>query len=98
MKFMSGWTWYCEHHDSFGMGDTELEVQHMANSHINFNLKSGDPCQLYLKNQGEPSKTLPTNLPTTKESPKPSNYMVRVKENFARAWQRWDESEYSKLR
>jgi hypothetical protein len=98
MKFMSGWTWYCEHHDSFGMGDTELEVQHMANAHMSFYLKSGNPCQLYLKNQGEPSKTLPSTLPTTKDSPKPSNYMVRVKENFARAWQRWDESEDSKLR
>jgi len=80
MKFMSGWTWYCEHHDSFGMSDTELEVQHLANAHMNFYLKSGNPCQLYLK------------------TPKPSNYMARVKENFARAWQRWDESEDLRLR
>ena len=95
---MSGWTWYCEYHDSFGMGDTELEVQHTANAHMNFYLKSANPCQTYLKNQGEPSKTLPVTLPTSKESPKPSNYMARVKENFARAWQRWDESEDLQLR
>lgn len=95
---MSGWTWYCEDHDSFGMGDTEHEVQHMANAHMNFYLKSGNPCQLYLKNQGEPSQTLRANPPVSKATPKPSNYMTRVKENFARAWQRWDENEDSQLR
>lgn len=98
MKFMSGWTWYCEYHDSFGIGDTELEVQHMANAHTSFYLKSGNPCQLFLKNQGEPSKTLaPTSQVATKV-PKPDSYMSRVKENFARAWQRWDASEDLQLR
>jgi hypothetical protein len=95
---MSGWTWYCEYHDSFGMGDSELEVQHMANAHMHFYMKSGNPCQLYLKNQGEPSRTLPASLPVVTEPLKPSNYMAKVKENFARAWQRWDESEDLQLR
>lgn len=95
---MSGWTWYCEYHDSFGMGDSELEVQHMANAHMNFYLKSGNPCQLYLKNQSEPSRTLPASPLFITEKPKPSNYMDKVKENFARAWQRWDESEDLQLR
>lgn len=95
---MSGWTWYCEYHDSFGMGDMELEVRHMANTHMNFYLKSGNPCQLYLKNQGEPSQTLPPDPLIIQGTPKPSNYMARVKENFARARQRWDESEDSQLR
>lgn len=98
MKFMSGWTLYCEYHDSFGMGDTEIEVQHMANAHMNFYLKSGNPCQLYVKNQGEPSQTLPPSPPIIKETPKPSNYMARVKENFERAWQRWDNNEDLQLR
>jgi len=98
MKFMSGWTWYCEYHDSFGMGDTEIEVQHMANAHMNFYLKSGNPCQLYVKNQGEPSQILPPSPPIIKETPKPSSYMARVKENFERAWQRWDENEDLQLR
>lgn len=98
MKFMSGWTWYCEYHDSFGMADTEIEVQHMANAHMNFYLKSGNPCHLYVKNQGEPSKTLPPSPPIIKEAPKPSTYMARVKENFERAWQRWDEKEDLQLR
>ena len=98
MKFMSGWTWYCEYHDSFGMGDTEFEVQHMANAHINFYLKSGNPCQLYLKNQGEPSQTRPSNPPNDKKLPQPSSYMAKVKANFARAWQRWDENEDLQLR
>ena len=80
------------------MGDTELEVQHMANAHMNFYINSGNPCQLYLKNQGEPSGSLPAKAPVVKEIPKPSNYMSRVKENFARAWQRWDESEDLQLR
>lgn len=95
---MSGWTWYCEYHDSFGMGDSELEVQHMANAHMHFYMKSGNPCQLYLKNQGEPSRTLPASAPVVAEPLKPSNYMAKVKENFARAWQRWDESEDLQLR
>lgn len=95
---MSGWTWYCEYHDSFGMGDSELEVQHMANAHMHFYMKSGNPCQLYLKNQGEPSRTLPASSPVVTEPLKPSNYMAKVKENFARAWQRWDESEDLQLR
>jgi hypothetical protein len=98
MKFMTGWTWYCEYHDSFGMGDTEIEVQHMANAHTNFYLKSGNPCQLYVKNQGEPSQTLPPSPPIIKETPKRSNYMARVKENFERAWQRWDNNEDLQLR
>jgi len=98
MKFMSGWTWYCEHHDSFGLGDTEIEVQHMANAHMNFYLKSGNPCQLYLKNQGEPSQALPPAPPMIENVPKPSTYMARVKENFARAWQRWDQDEDLQLR
>lgn len=98
MKFMRGWTWYCEYHDSFGQGDTELEVQHLANAHMNFYLKSGNPCQLYLKNQGEPSQTLPPNSLVINEKPKASNYMAKVKENFARAWQRWDENEDLQLR
>lgn len=98
MKYMSGWTWYCEYHDSFGMGDTEFEVQHMGDAHMTFYLKNGDPCHLYIKNQGEPSKTLPAKAQAASDSPKPSNYMERVKENFARAWQKWDESEDEQLR
>ena len=98
MNFMSGWTWYCEYHDSFGMGDTEFEVQHMANAHMKFYLKSRNPCQMYFKNQGEPSRTLPPNPPIIKDVPKPLSYMSKVKENFARAWQRWDESEDVQLR
>jgi hypothetical protein len=65
---------------------------------MNFYLKTGNPCQLYLKNQGEPSQTLPPSSPVIKELPKTSNYMTRVKEKFARAWQRWDESEDLQLR
>lgn len=98
MRFMSGWTWYCEHHDSFGMGDTENEVQHMANAHVSFYLKSGNPCRMYLKNQDEPPQGKPTGPSPKPDTPKPSNYMARVKENFARAWQRWDEREDLQLR
>lgn len=93
MKFMSGWTWYCEYHDSFGTGDSELEVQHLANAHIKFSMKSGDPCQMYLKNQSKPMQISPSSVSKAVDAPKPSTYMSRVKENFARAWQKWDEKE-----
>ena len=98
MKYMSGWTWYCEYHDSFGMGDSEQEVQRLANAHIKFSLKSGDPCQMYLKNQGEPTRSESFTLEKSTDAPKPSTYMARVKENFARAWQRWDKNEDLQLR
>lgn len=95
---MSGWTWYCEYHDSFGMGDTEIEVQHMANAHTSFYLKAGNPCQLYLKNQDEPLQALSAYPALIKRTLKPSNYMAKVKANFARAWQRWTENEDLYLR
>ena len=95
---MTGWTWYCDNHDSFGLGDTELEVQHVANAHANFYLNSPHPCRLYIKNQGDPPASQSLTLPVNPKTPKPSNYMARVKENFARAWQRWDESEDIQLR
>ena len=99
MKFMSGWTWYCEYHDSFGIGDTEQEVQYTANAHMRFHLESGDPCRLTLKNQSVPevgSKISPPSQETSQ--PEPQNYMERVKENFSRAWKRWDSSEDAKLK
>ena len=95
---MSGWTWYCEYHDSFGMGDAELEVQHMANAHMNFYLKSGNPCQLHLKNQAEPVSEKSPKTSKLNEGTKPSSYMSRVKENFSRAWQKWDKDEDDRLR
>jgi hypothetical protein len=98
MKFMSGWTWYCEYHDCFGLGDTELEVQHMANAHMNFYLKSGNPCQLHVKNQANPKIEKSAPKSKTGAGPKPSNYMSRVKENFSRAWQKWDKDEDNRLR
>ena len=96
---MSGWTWYCEYHDSFGIGDSELEVQYTANAHMKFHIKSGDPCQLTLKNQSEPEQgsriaALEQKVPEVKSS----NYMEKVKENFTRAWKRWDAAEDAKLK
>jgi len=92
---MSGWTWYCEHHDSFGTGDSEQEVQHMANAHVTFYMRIGNPCHMYLKNQGDPPSSMPPKRPIGPKpnKPQPSTYMSRVKENFARAWQRWEASE-----
>lgn len=93
MKFMSGWTWYCEYHNSFGIGDTQSEIQHMANAHVNFHIKSGNPCQMFFKNQEDPSNSFQLQSDSIEQSPKQSTYMARVKENFSRAWQKWDESE-----
>jgi len=97
---MTGWTWYCESHDSFGTGDTEDEVQHIAHAHINFYTKSKVPCRIFLKNQGDPPSGQPSGPPVSPKpmAPRASTYMERVKENFARAWQRWDESEDAKLK
>ena len=75
------------------MGDSELEIKHIAASHMNFYNKSGNPCHLYIKNQGKPSHTLAPNPSFNKETLQPLSYMARVKENFARAWQKWDASE-----
>ncbi len=96
---MSGWTWYCEHHDSFGIGDSELEVQYTANAHMKFHLKSGDPCRLTLKNQSEPVQV--TDIASEEQDivdTQPQSYMDKVKESFARAWQRWDAEEDAKLK
>jgi hypothetical protein len=100
MRFMGGWTWYCEHHDSFGIGQTESEVQHLANAHISYYLKTGNPCRMYFKNQENPPAGTDPKKPSGSGPNKPqaSTYMARVKENFARAWQKWDESEESQLK
>lgn len=92
---MSGWTWYCEHHDQFGTGDSEQEIQHMANAHVSFYLKAGDSCRMYFKNQGDSPSSQPRKKPIKPKptSPQPTTYMSKVKANFARAWQRWDSSE-----
>lgn len=100
MKFMSGWTWYCESHDSFGTGDTEKEVRHIAHAHINFYPKSEVQCRIFFKNQGDPPSGQLSGPPVSPKpmAPRASTYMERVKENFARAWQRWDENEDLQLR
>lgn len=97
MRFNSGWTWYCEHHNSFGTSDSQEEIQHLANAHVNFHIKSGDPCQMFFKNQDDPPKSFELKSNLNKPAPKKSTYMERVKENFARAWQKWDEEEDKKL-
>lgn len=97
---MSGWTWYCEHHDSFGTGETESEVQHLANAHISYYLKSGNPCQMYFKNQENPpagTRLKKTHVPKKIKAER-STYMERVKENFGRAWQKWELSEDLQLK
>ena len=99
MKFMSGWTWYCEYHDSFGIGDSELEVQYTANAHMRFHIKSGNPCQMTLKNQSEPEQGSRISALAQQDIEiKPQNYVEKVKENFSRAWKRWDAAEDAKLK
>lgn len=95
MPFVSNWTWYCESHDSFGTGDSEQEVKYVANAHMNFYVKTRKTCEIYLKNQEDPPSSTPPDFPAGPKptKPQPSTYMSRVKENFSRAWQRWEESE-----
>jgi hypothetical protein len=53
---------------------------------------------MYLKNQGKPTQSRSLSSGKIAPTPKPSTYMARVKENFARAWQKWDEKEDLQLR
>jgi hypothetical protein len=98
MKFISGWTWYCEFHDSFGVGISEIEVQHMAQSHKDFYQNSGNPCQMFYKNQDAPENLTAVDNSNTEQVIKKSTYMSKVKESFTRAWQKWDVAEDELLR
>jgi len=80
------------------MGDTEIEVLHMANAHRNFYLESENFCQLYLKDQGDPSGKRSLDSLTVPKATQPPSYMAKVKASFSRAWQRWDETEELQLR
>ncbi len=46
---IGGWTWYCGHHDCYGVGDTEHEVEFMAGAHMHYHQIDGDVCELYYK-------------------------------------------------
>ena len=46
---IAGWTWYCGYHDSYGVGDTEHEVEFMAGAHMHYHQIDGDVCELQYK-------------------------------------------------
>lgn len=46
---IGGWTWYCGHHDSYGIGDDEDEALFMAGAHMHYKEVDGDVCELYFK-------------------------------------------------
>ncbi len=46
---VAGWSWYCGHHDTFGIGDDEDEVLFMAGAHMHYHQIDGDVCQIYTK-------------------------------------------------
>ena len=94
MEFMSGWSWFCKAHDSFGQGETESEIQFLANAHITFFAKENTKCEIFLKNHD----LIPKKLLTIETVKVKSNYMARVKETFERAWQKWSEEEDALLR
>ena len=42
---VNGWLWYCDQHDTHGNADSQDEVEHMADAHVEFFLEDGDdPC------------------------------------------------------
>ena len=46
---IGGWTWYCGHHDSYGIGDDKDEVLFMAGAHMHYHQIDGDVCEIYTK-------------------------------------------------
>lgn len=47
---LAGWSWYCSHHDTYGIGDDEDEVSYMAGAHMHYHQVDGDVCQIYHRN------------------------------------------------
>lgn len=46
---VAGWTWYCGHHDSYGIVDDMEEAHFMAGAHMHYHEIDGDVCELYFK-------------------------------------------------
>jgi cation transport regulator ChaB len=93
VDFISGWTWYCEKHDSFGHASTEHEIKLQANSHLAFFSKLN--CHVFIKNHDQTPTLLKSNI--SRQTPK-SNYMEKIKESFARAYQKWSLEEDEELK
>ena len=90
MNPLSGWTWYCKIHESYGHAASENEVKHQANSHLIYIGEHAKNCDIYLKNHDE--APLLKQEHDFKVKPK-STYMEKVKESFGRAWQKWSQDE-----
>ena len=45
----AGWSWYCSHHDTYGIGDTEQEVMYMGGAHMAYFEDIGDDCTMTVK-------------------------------------------------
>jgi hypothetical protein len=50
---LAGWSWYCAHHDTYGIGDDEDEVSYMAGAHMHYHQVDGDVCEIYHRNWEE---------------------------------------------
>lgn len=92
---MSGWSWYCKPHDSFGHARSENEIKYLANSHLQYFAEQSPKCDIQL-NQHLGGK-LEIDESAEKTSDK-SGYMAKVKESFGRAWSKWSESEDTLLK
>lgn len=45
---ISGWSWYCGYHDTYGIGDIEDEVLFMAGAHMYY-FEPEDKCEIVTK-------------------------------------------------
>ena len=45
---VAGWSWYCSHHDTYGIGDDEDEVLYMAGAHMHY-FRVSDDCEIAVK-------------------------------------------------
>jgi hypothetical protein len=48
IKPIAGWSWYCGHHDTYGIGDDEEEVLYMAGAHMHY-FRITDDCEITTK-------------------------------------------------
>ena len=53
LNILDGWSWFCEYHDSYGLGDDEDEVLFMAGAHMHYHSPFGDDCIIDLKSHNK---------------------------------------------
>jgi len=53
LEIYAGWSWLCEHHDTYGLGDTKQEALFMAGAHLFYYENITDKCDIYIKSHNK---------------------------------------------